>query len=343
MDPQTTFTTADADAIADCRAELGRQLAEYRRAAGYSQSELAKRVDYARSTVANVEIGRQNVSRQFWECCEAALDAHGALLDGYGNLQACVAERHKDRAIGHASPIGRDAIRLLEPTFARLQRQSGVVPVEAFGAGKLEHRVLDACQAHQRPTQERPMLILVGGYAGSGKSEFGSFLSNITGWTLLDKDLLTRPLAEGLLVSLGSDPNDRHTPLYRERVRPLEYRCLLSTAYENLMRGVSTVLTAPFVAEIADEAWLSRMLNRCAERAIDVTVVWMHCDLETMRDYLQSRGAARDTWKLTSWDEYAATVDLSLRPRCDHIVVDNRLNAATSLAEQARGLVARTR
>ena len=44
------------------------------------------------------------------------------------------------------------------------------------------------------------MLILVGGYAGSGKSEFGSFLSNITGWTLLDKDLLTRPLAEGLLT-----------------------------------------------------------------------------------------------------------------------------------------------
>jgi predicted kinase/transcriptional regulator with XRE-family HTH domain len=343
VERQTTLTTNDAEAIADCRGELGRQLAEYRLAAGHSQSELAKLIDYARSTVANVEIGRQNVGRQFWERCEAALDAHGALLDGYANLQACVAERHKDRATKHASPIGRDAIRVLEPTFARLHHQSGVVPVDAFGPGKLEHRLLDACQVHQRPTQERPMLVLVGGYAGSGKTEFGGFLSSITGWTLLDKDMLTRPLAEGLLVSLGGDPNDRHTPLYRERVRPLEYRCLLSTAYENLMRGVSTVLAAPFVAEIADEAWLSRMLNRCAERAIDVTVVWMQCDLGTMRDYLQARGAARDTWKLTTWDEYAATVELSLRPRCDHIVVDNRLNAATSLAEQARSLVARTR
>jgi predicted kinase/transcriptional regulator with XRE-family HTH domain len=339
----TTLTTHNADAIADCRADLGRQLAEYRLAGSYSQSELAKRIDYARSTVANVEIGRQNVSRQFWERCEAALDAHGALLEGFANLQACIAERHKDRATEHASPITRDAIRVLEPTFARLQHRSGVVPVEAFGPGKLEHRLLDACQAHQRPAQQRPMLILVGGYAGSGKTEFGSFLSSITGWTLLDKDLLTRPLAEGLLLSLGGDPNDRQTSLYRERVRPLEYRCLLSTAYENLMRGVSTVLTAPFVAEIANEAWLSRMLNRCAERAIDVTVVWMQCDLGTMRDYLQVRGAARDTWKLTAWDEYAETVDVSLRPRCDHIVVDNRLNAATSLAEQARSLVALTR
>jgi predicted kinase len=343
MERQTTLTTNDADAIAGCRAELGRRLAEYRLAAGYSQSELARLVDYARSTVANVEIGRQNVGRQFWERSEAALDAHGALLDGYANLQACIAERHKDRAAGHASPITRDAIRMLEPTFARLHHQSAVVPVEAFGPGKLEHRLLDACQAHQRPKQEKPILILVGGYAGSGKTEFGGFLSSITGWTLLDKDMLTRPLAEGLLLSLGGDPNDRQTPLYRERVRPLEYRCLLSTAYENLMRGVSTVLTAPFVAEIADEAWLSRILNRCAERAIDMTVVWMHCDLGTMRDYLQARGAARDTWKLTAWDEYATTVDPSLRPRCDHTVVDNRLNVATSLAEQARSLVGRTR
>jgi len=332
-----------ADDIADVRAQLGRQLAEYRLAADYSQSELAKLIDYARSTVANVEIGRQNVNRQFWERCEAALGAHGALLDSHAKLQALLAERHKDRATEHASPIARDAIRVLEPTFARLHPKSGAVSVEAFDAGTLEHRVLDACQTQRRPEQDRPLLTLVGGYAGSGKSEFGRFLSSITGWTLLDKDTLTRPLAEGLLVSLGGDPNDRHSPLYRERVRPLEYRCLLGTAYENLTRGVSTVLTAPFVAEIADEAWLGRMLNRCAERAIDAAIVWMHCDLDSMRDYLQSRGAARDTWKLSAWDEYSATVDLSLRPRCDHIVVDNRLNAATTLAEQARGLVARAR
>ncbi len=207
---------------------------------------------------SNVEIGRQNVGRQFWERCETALRAHGALLNAYSNLQARLAEQHKDRATEHASPIVRDAIRALEPTFARLQQNSGAVSIDAFDASTLEHRLLDACQAQRRPSQDRPLLTLVGGYAGSGKSEFGRFLSSITGWTLLDKDTLTRPLAEGLLVSLGGDPNDRHTALYRERVRPLEYRCLLSTAYENLTRGVSTVLTAPFVAEIADEAWLGR-------------------------------------------------------------------------------------
>lgn len=340
---QTTLPAIDAKAIADIRVQLGRQLAEYRLAAGYSQSALAKRIDYARSTVANVEIGRQNVGRQFWERCEGALSADGALLDGYTNLQARLAQRHKIRATGHASPTVRDAIRVLEPTFARLHPKSGAVPIEAFSPGTLKHRVLDACQEQRRPGRERPLLTLVGGYAGSGKTEFGRFLSSITGWTLLDKDTLTRPLAEGLLVSLGGDPNDRHTALYRERVRPLEYSCLMGTAYENLTRGVSTVLAAPFLAEIADEAWLGRMLNRCAERAIDVAVVWVHCDIGSMYDYLQSRSAARDTWKLAAWHRYAATVDLSLQPRCDHIVVDNRLNATTSLAEQAHRLVAQAR
>lgn len=342
MELPRTRPPIDADAIGDVRAQLGRQLAAYRLAAGYSQAELGKLTHYARSTVANVEIGRQNVARLFWERCETALDAHGALLNAYTNLQEQVADQYKHRAATHAAPVARDAIRVLKPTFARVQTNAGSVSIDAFDAGALENRVFDACQARQRPGQRRPLLTLVGGWPGSGKSEFGRFLSSITGWTLLDKDA-HRPFAEDLLVSLGGDPNDRHTELYRERVRPLQYRCLMSAAYKNLARGVSTVVTAPFIAEIADEAWLGRMLNRCAECASDVAVVWVHCDLGSMREYLQSRAAARDTWKLSCWDEYAATVDLALRPLCDHIVVDNRLNAATSLAAQAHRLVSRTR
>ena len=69
-------------------------------------------------------------------------------------------------------------------------------------------------------------LVLVGGFAGSGKTEFGQLLAAVTGWALLDKDALTRPLTESLLLALGADPNDRQTDLYKQRVRPLEYRCL---------------------------------------------------------------------------------------------------------------------
>ncbi|MCA1673310.1 MAG: helix-turn-helix domain-containing protein, partial [Actinobacteria bacterium] len=51
----------DRRAIADARHALGRQLAELRKAAGYTQHKLAPCTLYARSTLANVEIGRQHV------------------------------------------------------------------------------------------------------------------------------------------------------------------------------------------------------------------------------------------------------------------------------------------
>ena len=124
------------------------------------------------------------------------------------------------------------------------------------------------CSRKLTPTEPAPH-VSTGSSVGLRKTEFGSFLSNITGWTLLDKDLLTRPLTEDRLVSLGGIP------------------------------------------------------TQCATTC--------------------SRAAPRETLGSSLLGPAAATVDLSLRPRCDHIVVDNCLNGTTSLAEQARGLVARTR
>jgi len=184
--------------------------------------------------------------------------------------------------------------------------------------------------------RETPSLVLIGGFAGSGKSEFARFITQLTGWALLDKDPITRPLVEQLLMSLGADPNDRHTELYRSQVRPLEYVSLLEAAYANIGCGISTVITAPFIAEMTDSAWMRRLTNRCQARGVAVSVVWIACDLDSMREYITFRSAARDAWKLQHWDDYAATIDVDLRPVVPHFVVDNRLGAAISLADQAR-------
>jgi DNA-binding XRE family transcriptional regulator len=48
---------------------LGHQLAACRRAAGLNQERLAALTDYSRSTVANVETGRQRVGPDFWRRC----------------------------------------------------------------------------------------------------------------------------------------------------------------------------------------------------------------------------------------------------------------------------------
>lgn len=46
-------------------------------------------------------------------------------------------------------------------------------------------------------------LAVVAGYAGSGKSEAGKLLASATGWAVLDKDTISRPMTESLLRALG--------------------------------------------------------------------------------------------------------------------------------------------
>ena len=201
----------------------------------------------------------------------------------------------------------------------------------------LQQRIIDAWKRrHTGGDPHRPVLVLVGGYAGSGKTELARFIVQLTGWPLLDKDPLTRPLVERLLTALGGDANDRHTELYRDKVRSVEYDCLMQSAMANINCGISTVLTAPFIAEMTNTSWMQRLSNRCSALGVDVFPLWVRCDAESMREYITFRSAARDAWKLQRWEEYAATIDLELRPAVPHLVVDNRMGAAVSLADQAR-------
>ncbi len=86
------------EAITKAKHALGRQLAAYRDAAGLKQQELAPKIHYGRSTIANVETGRQTGSRMFWERCDQALDAQGALLRAYEDLKTLTRERQADVA-----------------------------------------------------------------------------------------------------------------------------------------------------------------------------------------------------------------------------------------------------
>lgn len=230
------------------------------------------------------------------------------------------------------------SVSAVHSALLRAMPASGLELSDEPSLSSFQHRVLDAWTARVRMAHHAPLLVLVGGFAGSGKTEFGRFLSSVTGWAHLDKDALTRPLVESLLTSLDADPNDRQTALYIEQVRPVEYRCLLTAAFDNLGSGVSTVLTAPFLGELPNPSWLRRVTQRCATLGVDVAMIWVDSDVETMYTYLQARDAARDTWKLNHWDDYLGSIDPALRPGCPHFLVDNSQNAAVGLAEQAQRL-----
>ncbi|HZN20629.1 MAG TPA: GntR family transcriptional regulator [Micromonosporaceae bacterium] len=184
----------------------------------------------------------------------------------------------------------------------------------------------------------RPRVVLVGGYAGSGKTELGRVLARQTGWPMLDKDTLTRPVVEAALEILGLSPNDRESESYLTLMRPREYEALEAAAVENVSCGNSTIVTAPFLREFNDAAWIGRIQARFADLEALTTLVWVYCDEDSMHRYLRQRGAARDNGKLADWPGYLADIDLDFRPPVPHHVVDNCASGAP-LQAQARDLL----
>ncbi len=307
-------------------------LANRRKAAGFSQEALAEHLGVDRSTVCRWERGETEPQ----PCLRPGLAA--ALGLGPDDL---------DILLHRADFTPRPALNLGEHGGPAIGWPGQLLRLKPAPKGfdddpslhTFEHRLRQAWDSRSRARRANPCLVLVGGFAGSGKTEFGRFLSGTTGWAHLDKDALTRPLTETLLRSLGSDPNDRHTNLYASQVRPHEYRALMSAAFGSLDSGSSTVVSAPFLREMPGDPWLQRLAARCMARAIDFVLIWVDTDLETMHSHLQARDAARDTWKLNHWENYRDSVDINIRPSHPYFLVDNRQNAAVGLLDQAQRLV----
>jgi predicted kinase len=183
-----------------------------------------------------------------------------------------------------------------------------------------------------------PNVVMIGGFAGSGKTELGRILARRTGWPILDKDTLTRPVVEGALEFIGLSPNDRESDAYVNTIRPLEYEALSAAIRENVECGNSVIATAPFIREFTDRAWLNRARASLAAVDAALTVVWVYCDPETMHRYLRHRGAARDSTKLSNWEMYLKSIDIETRPVGPHTLVDNS-SSTTPLHDQADELL----
>ncbi|WP_307871071.1 helix-turn-helix transcriptional regulator [Micromonospora sp. C51] len=77
---------------------LGRTLSRWRRARGLTQDDVARRIHSTRSTVANVECGRQVVDRVFWAQCESLLQAGGELIAGYDDYRSLEVRHRQEKA-----------------------------------------------------------------------------------------------------------------------------------------------------------------------------------------------------------------------------------------------------
>lgn len=90
--------------LAAAKLALGERLAVLRRAVGLKQVDLARRALISRSTVANVERGRQPGTRDFWTRCDDIVRADGLLLGEYEHL--CTLQRRHLREAAYLRPTG---------------------------------------------------------------------------------------------------------------------------------------------------------------------------------------------------------------------------------------------
>lgn len=195
---------------------------------------------------------------------------------------------------------------------------------------------------HRRPTVSRRLdmhcVVIVGGYAGSGKTEFSRRLARLTGWALVDKDSTTQPVVETALRSAGESPNDRESNFYRSALRPAEYQALWDTAYENAVCGNSVIMVAPFTTELRDPVWCEHSAAAFGEVGATAHAVWVRCDPASMRTRILHRAAPRDAGKLGRWAQYVATLDMTYTPAMPHTIVENSLSSAP-LQQQVGQLV----
>lgn len=78
----------EPDEVAALRRELGRQLAERRKAAGYVQREFGALVGYSRTAVANAETGHARIGRPLWERADRVLGTGELFARGFDRIQA---------------------------------------------------------------------------------------------------------------------------------------------------------------------------------------------------------------------------------------------------------------
>ena len=166
---------AETAEIREARRALGRQLAGFRQAAGYNQYQFAPLTHYGRSTIANVEVGRQNVPRSFWERADLALAASGSLAAQYDDLALLVQQHRRELARSRAvkRPITNEEGSGSSPGLAVYDDGSAAITsIEAVVAalGRTEARPVGFGEPEASPVPTRRELL---GYFGAALAAVG--------------------------------------------------------------------------------------------------------------------------------------------------------------------------
>jgi hypothetical protein len=187
---------------------LGRQLADFRKAAGYTQHSLAPRTLSGRSTIANTEVGRQHPDRTFWERCDEVLGTGGVLTAGYDRMVALQQQYRRTRstAASTASIASSDAAIAPRSDDCPAAATDGIASTQGicsanYGAGHMDGEAAVA---------------LLGGYADSADDTVivTVVLEGRTRQVQVSRRALLQAVPGSLMASLpGRDPASAAPPV----------------------------------------------------------------------------------------------------------------------------------
>jgi len=129
----------------------------------------------------------------------------------------------------------------------------------------------------------RPMLLLVGGLSGTGKSALARRLARSLGTTLASSDIVRKQLAGRSPTSYAPVPYG--AGIYTEQLTTQTYETLLNQAAQALLSGHSVVLDATFL----DATWRERARDLAQNAGADVLLIECQCPEPVVQQRLQAR------------------------------------------------------
>lgn len=137
----------------------------------------------------------------------------------------------------------------------------------------------------------------------------------------LDKDALI-PLSKQIF-KVARQEFDRSSQFFEENVRNYEYHAVMEVAFEALEFSRFVLINAPFTRELRDEQYLKDLRKKLSLMNTELSVVWVHTNIEVCRQRMIARNSERDTWKLSHWEEYVSSVNFDPPPLKDLYIIDN--------------------